>query len=207
MASPPKDPLPKILLVEGADDKRVVEHLWKRCHRSEPSFDIEDKGGIDELLKAIGTEIKVPGRVVVGIVADANDDVGARWDAISNCLREVDIAAPREPPSNGVIMDGVPRSGVWLMPDNQSPGELEDFVLKMVPRDDPVWPLAQGYVRSIPKGKRKFRAGKTSRAEIHAWLATREEPGFMGAAIGRGDLETGGLLCSAFLAWITRLFG
>lgn len=197
----------KILLVEGQDDKHVVRHLWKRCHQSEPSFDIEDKGSIDELLKAIGPEIKVPGRVVVGIVADANDDVSARWDAISNRLREAGGAPPKAPLRHGTIMGDPPRAGVWLMPDNRSPGELEDFVLEMVPRDDPVWPLAERYVRSIPYGTRKFRDGKTSRAEIHAWLATREEPGFMGAAIGRGDLEVDGPLCSDFLEWVTRLFG
>lgn len=203
------DQPPKVLLVEGQDDVHVVGHLWRQRHRSGSPFDIQDKEGIDNLLEAIGLEVKAPGRVAVGIVADANDDPNARWAAVSNRLRGVNVGIemPDAPSPNGAIMGGVPRVGVWLMPDNRRPGELENFAQEMVPDDDPVWPLARGYVRDIPQEARKFSPNKTSRAELHAWLAMREEPGFMGSAIGRGDLKTDGELCSAFLAWLERLFG
>jgi len=139
---------------------------------------------------------------------DANDDPSARWRAVSGRLRNANIGGvPDAPSPDGTIMDGLPRVGVWLMPDNRRPGELEDFVQEMIPPDDLVWPLAQKYIEDIPKEARKFPATKTSRAELHAWLATREEPGRMGSAIGRGDLQTDGKLCSAFLKWIERLFG
>ena len=196
-----------ILLVEGQDDGHVVWHLWNRRHRSEPPFDIQDGQGIDNLLKAIEPQIRVPGRAAVGIVADANDDPDARWAAVLGRLWEAEIEAPQALSPDGAIVDAAPRIGVWLMPDNRSTGELEDFVQKMIPDDDLVWPLARGYVRDIPQGARKFSPKKTSRAELHAWLATREEPGFMGSAIGRGDLKTDGPLCSAFLAWLEGLFG
>ncbi len=202
------DQPPKILLVEGQDDKHVVRHLWKRRHRSEPPFGIEDKEGVENLTGDISTEIKAPGRVAVGIVVDANDDLGGHWDAISHRLREAEIGGvPGVPSPDGTIIDADPRVGVWLMPDNRKPGELEDFVQQMIPHDDPVWPRAREYVRGIPEAARPFRPGKTSRAELHAWLATREEPGFMGSAIGREDLNADGPLCAAFLAWLERLFG
>ena len=203
------DQPPKVLLVEGQDDVHVVGHLWRQRHRSESPFEIQDKKGVDSLLEAIGLEVKAPGRVAVGIVADANDDPNARWAAVSNRLRGVNVGIemPDAPSPNGAIISGAPRVGVWLMPDNRRPGELENFAQEMIPDDDPVWPLAQGYVRDIPQEARKFSPNKTSRAELHAWLATREEPGFMGSAIGRGDLKTDGPLCSAFLAWLERLFG
>lgn len=63
------------------------------------------------------------------------------------------------------------------MPDNREPGELEDFTQRLIPDHDPVWPLARDYVAGIPESNRKFRPGKVSRAEVHAWLATRESPG------------------------------
>ena len=200
------DEPPKVLLVEGRDDRHVVRHLQDRTS-SALSFDIQDKEGIDNLLRFIEPEIRVPGRAAVGIVVDANDDPDARWDAISHRLREAGVEPPEARPPDGTIVDGPPRVGVWLMPDNQRPGELEDFVQEMIPSGDPAWPLAKGYIRDIPKEARKFPATKTSRAELHAWLATREEPGRMGSAIGRGDLQTDGKLCSAFLKWIERLFG
>ena len=201
------DEPPKVLLVEGLDDRHVVRRLQERTS-SAPSFDIRDKEGIDNLLRFIEPEIRVPGRAAVGIVADANDNPDVRWAAISHRLREAEIGGvPKAPSPGGTIMDGPPRVGVWLMPDNRRPGELEDFVQEMIPSGDPAWPLARKYIEDIPKEARKFPAGKTSRAELHAWLATREEPGRMGSAIGRRDLQTDGPLCSAFLAWIERLFG
>lgn len=196
----------KVLLVEGQDDKHVVGHLWSQLRQSEPPFDIVDKGNIDELLKTIEPEIRAPNRAAVGIVADANDDPDARWAAVSHRLREADIVPPGALSPGGTIIDTTPRIGVWLMPDNRSAGEIEDFVQQMIQHDDPAWPLAQRYIRDIPEEARKFRPHKTSRAELHAWLATREEPGFMGSAIGRGDLETGGPLCTEFAEWIERLF-
>ena len=36
------------------------------------------------------------------------------------------------------------------MPDNKSNGELEDFVIKMKPTDDAIWPRAQTYINRIP---------------------------------------------------------
>ena len=196
----------KVLLVEGQDDRHVVRHLLGQAP-STVSFDIRDKGNVYELLKAIEPEIRVSGRAAVGIVADANDDPDARWAAISGRLREAEIEAPKAPSSRGAIIGGAPRVGVWLMPDNRRPGELEDFVKQMIPHDDPVWPRAREYVRGIPEAARPFRPGKTSHAELHAWLATREDPGRMGSAIGHGDLKTDGELCAAFLAWLERLFG
>lgn len=93
------------------------------------------------------------------------------------------------------------------MPDNQSAGQLEDFVTTMIPVSDPVWPMAQGYVDSIPKKHRQFTTAKTSRAELHAWLASRKEPGFMGQAVRRGDLDVEGPLCRRFATWIMTLYG
>ncbi len=92
------------------------------------------------------------------------------------------------------------------MPDNASPGELEDFVAQMVPTGDLVWPRAEHYIASIPESDRKFTETKTTRAIVHAWLATREDPRRMGTAIRAGDLQTNGDLCNRFLNWLQRLF-
>ncbi len=93
------------------------------------------------------------------------------------------------------------------MPDNVSPGELEDFVAQMIPGTDPVWPLSQDYIEGIPPKDRRFAEGKTLRAKVHAWLATREDPRQMGSAIGAGDLQVDGDLCKRFICWLKRLFG
>ena len=214
-----------VLLVEGPDDKHVVLHLCNRCpsfsdaesSKNEPvvrlypsqptsAFSILDKGGINQLLDAISLEIKTPGRKAVGILVDANNDIDARWNDVINRLRKANIQAPPSPQRTGTIIDGHPRVGIWLMPDNASTGELEDFVMQMIPEGDSVWPLAKQYIEEIPKADRKFPEVKTRRAELYAWLAARENPRQMGSAIGSHDLNVDGDLCQNFLAWLKALF-
>lgn len=93
------------------------------------------------------------------------------------------------------------------MPDNESPGELEDFVVGMIPERDPVWPLSQRYIEGIPEAGRKFSEKKKLRAQLYAWLAAREDPRLMGVAIRAHDLEVEGALSRNFIAWLTKLFG
>ena len=198
----------RVLLVEGQDDEHVVRHL---CLRSQPMplFHIENKLNVDTLLDSIKQEVRVPGRNAVGILVDANDDLNARWSAVANRLREGNIEVPRTPEPTGTLIEGtsrIPRVGIWLMPDNTSPGELENFVSEMIPNDDPVWPLAKDYIDGIPKSDRKFIEKKVPRAKVHAWLATREEPRKMGVAIRAQDLRVDGPLSTRFANWLRQLF-
>lgn len=222
----PTSPSPDgVLLAEGPDDKHIVLHFCNRCpsffvekssedehvvrlHPSQPTsaFSISDKGGINQLLDAISLEIKTPSRKAIGILVDANNDIDARWNDVTNRLRKANIQAPPSPQSTGTIIDGQPRVGIWLMPDNASTGELEDFVMQMISEGDPVWPRSKRYIREIPQADRKFQEDKIRRAELYAWLAARENPRQMGSAIGSHDLNVDGDLCRNFLAWLKALF-
>lgn len=195
---------PRILFVEGPDDKHVIRHICFR-HKISLSFDIKDKGGVKSLLRTMEAEVRVPDRRVVGFVVDANDAIMSRWQSMRNRLERVGVRLPDELQLGGAIVNGNPRVGVWMMPNNSSAGELEDFVETMIPDGDPVLPLAKKYISSIPQKHRKFKA-KQRRAEVYAWLATRGKPGRMGTAIRAGDLETSGELCLRFSKWIRDLF-
>lgn len=196
----------RVLIVEGRDDKHVVCHI---CQENELNcqFSIKAKEGIDELIRSMTNEVKVPERRAVGFLVDANDDVDGCWRAIRNRLGSDSTPLPEKPQPCGTVVGSKPRVGVWLMPDNTSTGELEDFVAKMILESDAVWRLAQRYIRNIPKAHRKFTDKKMRRAEVYAWLATREKPGPMGAAIRKGDLSTDGELCRRFAQWLQKLFG
>ena len=198
----------RILLVEGQDDRHVVEHVYRKRFGAAPPFEIEDKGGFTPLRDAIGPTLKAPGREVVGIVVDANDDLPARWAAVTDRLRRAcpDVELGDLVP-DGTIVGSEPRVGIWLWPDNEAAGEIEDFVASMIPCDDPVWPLSRRYIEGIPEEHRRFAEGKTRRAEVHAWLATRGEPRRMGTAIRAGDLKVGRALAERFASWLGKLFG
>ena len=195
------------MLVEGQDDKHVVLHICQRRQYSPPH--IEDKDGIDRLLDSISPELKVSGRQAVGILLDANDDPEARWTSIRDRLLKVGVTLPEDPDPRGTIADtgDLPRVGIWLMPDNVSPGALERFVEEMIPSDDAVWPLSRQYIERIPEEHRRFKESHSQKAKIHAWLATRETPGMlMGTAISSEDLQLDGELVEKFVAWLQELF-
>ena len=220
----------RVLLVEGQDDKHVVEHIYRKRFGSELPFNVKDMDGFPRLCDAIVPELKAPGQGTVGIIVDANDGLQRRWSAVKARLERArpDIRIG-EPIAGGTVIDSRsgpigggddgdaspieatsgsgPRIGIWLWPDNQSPGELENFVARMIPDDDPVWPLSESFIDSVPTEVRKFAEGKTTRAKVHAWLATRKEPRRMGTGIRVGDLGIDALLAVQFADWLQQLAG
>ena len=202
----PGTDLERVLLVEGPDDKHVVRQLCRR--QSVPDFSIKVAGTVETLLSTVGAEILAPDRESIGVLIDADDDPQRRWDELVDLLYEEGIRVPGHPNPLGTIVNITegPPIGIWVMPDNRSSGELEDFVQKMISAGDPVWPKSQTYIEQIPVEHRKFRPGKLLRAQLYAWLATREIPGRMGAAIGAGDLNIEIENCKNFIDWLRRLF-
>ncbi|MCY4637977.1 MAG: hypothetical protein OXG04_26375 [Acidobacteria bacterium] len=91
------DPPARVLLVEGESDKHVVHHLCRRQDGPMPSFRIQDKGTLGQVLDAIGPELKVSGRRALGILVDANDSLADRWGDLSNRCRAASIDLPRRP--------------------------------------------------------------------------------------------------------------
>ena len=198
-------PSRQVLLVEGVDDEHVVRHLCQR-HKHMPPFDILNKNGFSKLKLAIGPEIKVSGRAALGILVDANRHPTGRWQEIAHQLQKVGVKPPAQMVRNGTIVGNMPRVGIWLMPDNESAGQLEDFIERLMPAHDPVWPRAQRYIDSIPTAERKFAPDKILRAKIHGWLAAREEPRKMGSAIGVGDLDAMAPFAKQLIDWLQQLF-
>lgn len=146
-------------------------------------------------------------------MVDADGDPLQRWREVTSRIADAnsEILIPDAPDPGGVIIAenpdiGSPRIGIWLMPDNTSAGELENFVVRMISGTDPVWPLSQRYIGDIQPSDRKFQNEKITKSQVHAWLATRKYPGLMGIAVREGDLAIDGELCQKFVAWLARLF-
>lgn len=193
------------LLVEGQRDKYVVKEILKR-HQINLPFEIIVKNNIDQLLDGIVPEILASRSRSVGILADANDDLSRRWSEIRDRVHDGGIELPGNPDQLGCIVEtnGKPRIGVWLMPDNTSTGELEDFVAAMIPAGDEVWPLSKVYISTISEPV--FTEKKRVRAQLYAWLATRKNPKHISTAIEDKDLEVNGDLCQLLIAWLNGLF-
>lgn len=199
----------RLLWVEGKDDSAVVQSLCGQ-HGVPEVFRVESKEGVDELLDTFYTELRARGADRFGVVVDANGNSQARWDSIRHTLvTEEYPEVPERLAPEGIIVPGTPHRpvfGAWIMPDNGSPGALEDFAATLVPLGDPLWVRAGEAVDSIPDEHRRFTAVRRSKAHIHTWLAWQEHPGSpMGQAIGKGDLDAQAPAAGQFVAWLRRL--
>ena len=201
-----------VLLVEGKDDTHVFYALLK--HYQVPDrFEVKSKEGIDHLLHTLPTELKRSDLEYLGIVVDANTDLGGRWASLRNILlRAGEVDVPEEPDPNGTIVilerpDRAVNVGIWLMPDNRLPGMLENFIQFLVPASDVLWPRAVACVEQLPKEERRFHPNHRMKANVHTWLAWQEDPGTpMGQAITKRYLDADAPYAQRLIDWVRRLF-
>ena len=153
----PRTPNEKTLLVEGWGDYHVIFELYKAlADPSKSTFAIEPKRGYNNVLRQISPIVKQRQTQRLGIVVDANDDWHKRWKDVTLCLNEAGIErVPVLPAATGTIIEETitprrPRIGVWLMPDNRSDGEREDFVAGMIRGHDQLFQRCEEFVESIP---------------------------------------------------------
>lgn len=206
------------LHVEGQDDQHSLVHLLVR-HGVDygtrpwpgefPTF--EAVGGKDALLDGMATAVKVSGGRAIGFVLDADSPIEDRWRAVRDRLSRVGVDAPGAPEPGGFIgHSGAYRStvGVWLMPDSQSDGKLEDFLQTLIEADDALISHAGSATDDARALGAKFTEPDRIKAMIHAWLAWQEAPGVpYGVAMQAHYFQHDSDLANRFVAWFKRLYG
>jgi len=200
-------------MVEGVDDENVVKHLCAWHHLPHIEFAAyEGKGGVEALIAAIPVQMEGSDVEALGIMLDADTDVAARWAALRTRLQSKAYKVPSQPEAAGTVIEApkqsaLPRMGVWLMPDNRSPGALEDFLLALTPTESPLFQHVEQSVATIPPAERRFKDADAPKARMHTWLAWQKKPGKpFGTAIGAGFLDAGVPPGRAFAGWLRRLF-
>jgi hypothetical protein len=207
------------LLVEGPDDAWSIINLLKRH-----GYDWDDDsivrpyvnavGGKDSLLRAPLLQAAAKSYDRLGIVVDADLEPSDRWKALRGALRGVEDL-PDAPSGGGTIIEsarvpgfGVARLGVWLMPDNQAPGTLEDFLAKLVPADDRCWPHADVSTRKArDELEAPLEEKDHAKGVIHTWLAWQKQPGQpLGQAITARAFAHDTPQALEFVGWFLRLF-
>lgn len=212
------------LFVEGKDDQHVVKHLVRRYGIECPlsSEVIRDSlsskipeiilaGNKDKVLGAMTNAVKFRNGHSVGFVIDADDAVSNSWQAVRQRLSFLNQELPRTIPVTGFIAE-VPeftvRVGVWLMPDNRSPGALEHFLDDLVDPTDSLKSFAHGSTTTALDHGAKFPDVKHMKAVIHTWLAWQEEPGLpFGTAFAARFFGVDSPIGQLFMRWFNDLFG
>lgn len=205
-------PARKILLVEGRDDEHVLKHLCGK--RGVPILDeITPLGSVERLLENFPVRLKESDVETLGVVIDADTDIAARWQSLRDRLRMAGYQnVPDDPVRAGTILHPppktlLPRVGVWIMPDNQARGILEDFLRFLVPPGSRLFTHVESSVASIPEEELRFNQLAQPKAIIHTWLAWQAEPGKpLGTAITAKFLDPHVAQVDVLVAWLKGLF-
>lgn len=209
-----------ILLVEGTDDCHVVRHLlisrgfkydappWPTWY---PSIEaVRPGGGKPALLKRIRPTIASSRGRPVGFVLDANFYPHQSWASVANRLETATVSAPTRPPRDGFVGDATEfgtRVGVWMMPDNDGVGAVEEFVRTLIGSDDSLLVHAESCTREALEHGARFASKDQQKAILHAWLAWQKKPGRpYGTAIDAGYLNASSAVADRFVSWFRRLF-
>lgn len=215
-----RKPHPRLLLVEGKEEQRVIPEFMGKFvpwgERNEPEkwpAHILEFDGVENLLKpgVIEAELKSPGLEALGVIVDANSDPFGRWNRVRqraiNAMPEIPLLLP----AHGLVMtneEGL-RFGVWVMPDCSSRGMMETFLALIIdPPAEGLW----GFVKQHCADAKRLHGARysdahTDKALIYAWLALEDPPGQqLHAAITQNLLKPKSPNAEPFANWFRELF-
>ena len=212
------------LHVEGRDDVHVVKHLLLR-HRIDCALERDSRPAREfapnvpeirrahdrnAVLDSIEPAVRVSNGRSVGFLLDSDGEPRDRWRAVCDRLRVFGLDLPDQIPPGGFVHDvgefGA-RVGVWLMPDNQREGALEQFLADLVDDNDALLPIAERSTAEAAESGAEFPEVDCQKAVLHTWLAWQKEPGLpYGTAIKAEYLRVDSPTALAFVDWYTRVF-
>jgi len=211
------------LHVEGDDDQHSLIHLLERHGVSfdpvqfrdapiKPPVLVPSKGGVEALIEGIETAVRAATNQMVGFVLDADAPILDRWRQVHRRLIMAGVDAPADlPPLDGFIGESKKYKatvGVWLMPDNEHDGKLEDFLKTLINDGDPLIGHAQSSTDQARALGATFSEPDAIKAVIHSWLAWQREPGRpYGVAIKSRYFQVNSPAADRFVAWFKRLYG
>lgn len=208
-------PNPKRLLVEGKTDLFVIPYLMEANGVDWPNerrpVEIRALGGKDLDPAELSTELKGRELHQLGLILDADDDAEASWRRARGWFANLFPDMPKQPLPGGFISqpDEMGKQlGIWIMPDNQSRGMLETFLMFLIP--DQQDPLVKYAVTARDRAKKlgaPFKKAHEDKAKIHTWLAWQDEPGpRLQDAVRHRVLDPTSPHSKPFVAWFRKLF-
>jgi hypothetical protein len=165
---------PTVLVVEGKEEVFFFEAFIKHLGiRNIQIVDMEGKTNLRARLKAL---IDSPGfrRIVVslGLVRDANAQPASTLHSVQDTLRALGLPVPDRPLTTAGIK---PRVTVLILPDEKTPGMLEDVCLKSVIKDLAMFCVEQ-YFKCLQEQGIPLPHNE-SKARIQVFLASKPEAG------------------------------
>jgi hypothetical protein len=165
----------KLLLGEGVDEVRFFTALLKRLTIT--GIQVHDYGGKTKLRDFLEALRLIPGfadLASLAITRDADSEANGAFASVRASLENAGLPAPagHNQPAAGSTLT----VRVWIMPDGNRPGMLEDLCMDAV-QADPASPCVEAYFKCLRDlGRPECTPGNMAKARTHAWLASRPEP-------------------------------
>ena len=110
----------------------------------------------------------------IGIIRDADENAASAFQSVRDTLINERLPVPSQVllPSNGS-----PKTVIAILPTGQTNGELEDLLLSSV-NEDPAIFCVNEYISCLETQGLEL-PNKLSKARLHAFLASREQPNLL----------------------------
>lgn len=217
----------KHLIVEGLGDKIFFE---KYCHHYAYNIDVkvitpEDvnpdyyttKGGvISSSLDDLISQIALGMIKNLGIIIDADhvkDQSGIQKTKENLAEKLAPHGYTLVETAEGIIAknnDGLIDIGIWIMPNNISDGNIENWIEELVDHKEiPLYEKAQKAVSELKEENlQKFKESRVKKAQLATWFAWQKSPGHgLDFFFDTPLIDVNHIQYTNFCTWFKRTFG
>ncbi len=200
----------KVLLLEGRQDCNIIKEFCKNNNINENSFDYCYCAGYDGVLHKLTDILKMSPYnkpKIIGIIVDADIGMAVHYEEIKGKVKEF-YKLPVKMPKGGLIHSDnqQPKLGIWIMPNNQDNGALEEFYLQLATDIDTKF-IDDAIKQAEKKKLTSFKSQHRKKAIMHTYFAWRDEPDDpLHSAINKIALDNNKDIAKAFKSWLKDLF-
>ncbi len=196
-----------VLLLEGSDDCNIIS---KFCEDNtiRADFGFCNCGGDNQVLHKLNALLKKSDPPeVIGVILDADQNIDERYQEIKAKVADF-YNLPKNMPKDGLVHleKGLPKLGIWIMPNNQDNGALEEFYLELATDIDTAF-INNTIQEAEKKELTSFKSQHRKKAIMHTYFAWQDTPGMpLHAAINKIVLDNNAEIAHVFKGWLISLF-
>ena len=197
-----------VLLLEGNDDCNIIK---KFCDdngivKNFGFCNCRNDSRVLEKLNALLLRSKPP--EIIGVILDADNNTAVRYQEIKNKAGRFYKKLPKSILKDGLVHseNGLPKLGIWIMPNNKDNGAIEEFYLTLATGID------TNFIDDVIKEAEKkqltsFKPQHRKKAIMHTYFAWQDTPGMpLHSAVNKIALDNNKIIAKAFKIWVNRLF-
>jgi len=195
-----------VLLLEGTDDCYIIKKFCEDDNIA-VNFGFCNCRGDSNLLKQLNAFLLANDKDIIGVILDADNNVDARYQEIKDKVKKF-YTLPKDMPKGGLVHTekGRPKLGVWIMPNNQDNGALEEFYLTLATDIDTDF-IDNVITQAENKKLTSFKSQHRKKVIMHTYFSWQDSPGSpLHASINKIALDNNQNIAKAFSAWLVQLF-